>query len=127
MSLTADMKTLIPSGAAASAAVFRGDMPDTPDNLVCLFQTGGGDPSHSFSAREFEEPSFQVMIRNKSFDTAISKAEAVKDALDGQTDLTINGNTYLSIFLQGDILPLGKDAKNRQAVSINFRAKVKRS
>lgn len=127
MSLTEDIKTLIPSGAAAEADVFRGEMPDSPDNLVCIFQTGGVNPSHSFDARQFEEPLFQIMIRNTSYDIAFTKAEAIKDALEGQTELVIGGNTYLSIFMQGDILSLGKDTADRTKLSINFKTKVKRS
>lgn len=127
MGLLIDMKTLIPSGVAAATAIFVGDMPDAPDNIICLFQSGGFDPSHSFDSRQFEEPTFQVRIRNVSYAMADTKAQAIKDALDGQTELTINGNRYISIFQQGDILPLGKDSKNRSELSLNFRVRVVRS
>jgi hypothetical protein len=125
MSLTTDMKTLIPIAVAVQTDIYRNDMPDL-DNIIGIYQTGGFDSSHSFNRVEFEEPTFQVMIRNMVSDTAVSKAEAIKDALDGQTNLTINSNFYLNIFSQGDILPLGKDDKNRTEVSLNFRVRVKR-
>lgn len=127
MSLTADMKTLIPTAVCAASLVFRDDMPDANDNLVAIFHTGGVDPSHSFSRVEFEEPTFQVRIRNTVSDTAVSKANLIKDALDGQKGLTINSNLYLSIFMQGDILPIGKDSRNRTELTINFKARVKRA
>lgn len=127
MGLLDDMETLIPSDVAATADIYSGDKPDKPDNIVVLYQTGGADPSHSFNAREFEEPTFQVLIRNAAYANAITKAEAVKDAFDGQTELTINGNRYMSIFQQGDIQPLGRDNDNRTELTVNFRAKVVRA
>lgn len=127
MSLLVDMKTLIPSAVATASNIKLGDYPDDPDNIITLYQSGGADPSHTFSSREFEEPTFQVRIRNISYAVAITKAEAIKDALDGQTELTINSNRYISIFQQGDILPLGKDKRNRSEFSLNFRVKVVRA
>lgn len=127
MSLLADMKTLIPSGVATATSIYLGDYPDTPDNIVALYHSGGADPSHTFSSREFEEPTFQVRIRNVSFAMAETKANAIKDVLDGLTEQSINGNRYLSIFQQGDILPLGKDSKNRTELTLNIRVKVKRA
>lgn len=127
MSLLADMKTLIPLGVAAASSIFFGDKPDDPDSIVVLYQTGGADPSHTFTSREFEEPTFQVLIRNAAYANAITKAEVIKDTFDGQTELTINGNRYLSIFQQGDIQPLGRDKHNRTELTLNFRAKVERA
>lgn len=121
--LLIDMKSLL---TAIETSIFLMDKPDTPDNLLCLFFTGGADPSHAFDSKQFEEPSFQVIVRNTSALTAFSKAEAVKDALDGRTGLTIGSTKYISIFSQGDILQLGKDEKNRTELSLNFRVKLKR-
>lgn len=127
MSLLVDMKTLIPSGVAAASSIFLGDYPDTPNNMVALYQSGGADPSHTFTSRAFEQPTFQIRIRNLSYAMAVSKAETIKDTLDGLTEQTINGNRYVSIFQQGDILPLGKDSKNRSELTLNFRVKVERA
>ena len=121
--LLADMKSLL---TAVETSIYLMDKPDAPDNLLCLFFSGGADPSYAFDSKQFEEPSFQVIVRNTSTLTAISKAEAVKDALDGQTSLTIGSTSYISVFIQGDILQLGKDDKNRTELSLNFRVKLKR-
>jgi hypothetical protein len=127
MGLLDDMKTLIPTDVADASSIFLGSYPDTPDNIVTLYHSGGSDPSHSFGSREFENPSFQVRIRNASYAIAHDKANQVKDAYDGQTELTIDGNRYLSIFQQGDILPLGRDEQNRTELSLNFRVRVQRA
>lgn len=127
MSLLVDIKTLIPSGVAVASSIYLGEYPDTPNNIIALYQSGGADPSHTFTSREFEEPTFQIRIRNISYAMAVTKAETIKDNLDGLTDQLINGNRYISIFQQGDILPLGRDNKKRTELSINFRVKVKRN
>lgn len=121
--LLADMKSLLTS---IETSIFLMDKPDSPDNLLCLYFTGGANPSHAFDSKQYEEPTFQVIVRNLNASTAITKAEAVKDALDGKTELTINSTRYISVFSQGDILQLGKDAKNRMELSLNFRVKLKR-
>lgn len=127
MSLLKDMKTLIPASAASQSAIFSGDYPDSPNNLVALYQTGGKNPAHSYEKRQFENPSFQVRVRNASYAAMITAAEAIKDALDGQVELTINGNRYLSIFQSSDILAHGKDGKNRSVCTLNFDVKVDRA
>lgn len=122
MGLLEDIETLISS----IQSPYLGDIPDTPDNIICLFQTGGASPVHTFTSKEFEQPTFQVRVRDSDYVNGINKCESIKEALDGQTGLVINSHTYISIFQQGDILSLGYDEKNRAEFSINFRCKVKR-
>ena len=127
MSLLVDMKSLI---TAVNANMFLGDLPDTPDNCIALYQTGGQDSQHQLGASTdevHETPTFQVRIRNTSYATANTEAESVKDILDGLVNQTINTNEYKSIFMQGDINSLGRDDRNRINLTVNFIAKVKRS
>lgn len=121
MGLLADIKTLL---TGIETNVYVGDMPDTPDNVFTLFRTGGADPAHSFDDREFTRPTIQVRIRNISYTMAETKAEQVSAALDGLTEQTINGTRYISIMQQGDILPIGKDAKGRSELTVNFQVRV---
>ena len=121
------MKSLI---TAVNANIFLGDLPDTPDSCLALYQTGGQDAVHSLGAgvdETHETPTFQVRIRNASYATANTQAESVKDILDGLVNQTINSNEYKSIFMQGDINSLGRDDRNRINLTVNFIAKVKRS
>ena len=127
MSLLVDMKSLI---TAVNANIFLGDLPDTPDSAIALYQTGGQDAVHSLGAgvdETHETPTFQVRIRNTSYATANTQAESVKDILDGLVNQTINSNLYISIFMQGDINSLGRDDRNRINLTVNFVAKVKRT
>jgi hypothetical protein len=122
MSLINDMKLLL---TGIESTIFVGEMGDTPDNCLCVYATGGFPPSHSFDSK-YEQPTFQVRIRNKVAATAYDKADAVKAALDGLTEQTINSVRYISIFQMGDVMPLGKDAKNRTELTVNFETKLQR-
>ena len=81
MSLLVDMKSLLTS---VSSDIFLGDLPDTPDDCLALYQSGGQDAIHSLGAgvdETHETPTFQVRIRNTSYATANTKAESVKDII----------------------------------------------
>jgi len=126
MSLLVDIKSLI---TGVNANIYLGDLPDTPDNCIGLYQTGGQDPQHQLGASTeevHETPTFQVRLRNTTYATANTEAEQVKDVLDGLINQVVNGNEYKSIFMQGDINSLGRDGRNRVNLSVNFIAKVKR-
>jgi hypothetical protein len=120
--LLQDMKTLL---TGIESTISLGEQPESPDNVLTLYFSGGFAPSHSFDTK-YEQPTMQVRIRNKSADIAYTKAEAVKAALDGQCELTINSTRYISIFQMSDVLPLGKDAKGRTELTINFAIKLQR-
>ncbi len=123
--LAADIKTLI---SHVTQDIYLNDTPDDPDNLIGIFESGGYNPQRVMDQKKpaWENPTFQLMIRNTSAVTAKQWIESCKDALDGITNITINGHRYLSIFQQGDVLPLGKDGRNRISFSLNFRCSVTR-
>lgn len=127
MSLLADIKTLL---TGVNSNIFLGDLPDTPDNCIALYQSGGQDSVHNLGAstdETHETPTFQVRIRNTVYATANTQAEQVKDILDGLINQTINSNLYISIYIQGDVNSLGRDDRNRVNLTVNFVAKVKRN
>jgi hypothetical protein len=124
MSLLVDMSSLITS----ETNKYLGDMPDSPDNIVILYNTGGFDSTHSLGTQKpsNENPTFQIRIRDTSYANAITRAEAIKDLLDGKCSTTVNSNNYISIFMVGDINSIGRDAHNRAHLTLNFKVKVKR-
>lgn len=125
MSLLVDIGTLLTS---INSNIFYNDLPDTPDNCLSIFYTGGQDSVHNMNqqAPTLEKPTFQVRVRNTSCATAEAEAEAVKDALNGLTATTINLTLYEAIFLQGDIFNIGKDDRERTNLTVNFVAWVRR-
>ena len=121
MSVIVDIKTLL---TAIETYIYLGDYPDTPDNLLVIYETSGRDPDKCMDGGKYEKPSFQVYVRNTSYATGISNCEAIKDVLSLISNTTINDNFYLSIRQRGDIMRLGKDYKNRVEFTLNFDCEI---
>lgn len=124
MSLLVDIGSQL---TGITSNIYYSDMPDTPDNNITLYNTGGFDTLHSLGNITAEQPTFQVAIRHTSYATAITWAESVKGILNPLIGSTINSNLYISVFMQGDINSLGKDDRNRSKITLNFVARVKRA
>lgn len=121
--LLSDIKTLL---LPITTTIYMLEMPDTPNNLLGVFFAGGSPPVQAFDGRAFERPSFQVRVRHENAATAIQWAEQVKDTLHGLNDVVVSSARFVDIMQTGDILPLGKDAKGRTELSINFQTKLSR-
>lgn len=126
MGLTADVKTLLTN---INDNIYRNDKPDTQNNLIVIYETGGQPALHSVGVRSasLEKPTFQVLVRNTSHDEAEIQAQEIKDTLDGLTRQTINNTRYEVIFMEGDVIHLGKDDRERTQFTINFVAWRKRT
>jgi len=125
MALLVDIATLL----TGETNKYYGDMPDTPNNVCVLYNNGGLDSQHVLGdgvAVSNENPLLQILVRDTSYATAVTRCEAIKGQLDGKTSTTINGNNYISIFMVGDIESLNRDSKNRITLLMNFKIKVKR-
>ena len=123
--LLRDIKTLL---TGITPDIYKDDMPDSPDNLVCLYTTGGYGAEFCFGQQQpmFETLSFQVAVRNKSRDGALAVIEQIDTALNGRADQVINGNRYLLITKQGDFHSLGKDATGRSEFTANYTTKLQK-
>jgi hypothetical protein len=115
MSLLSDAKALM----TGVTNIYIGSMPETPDNAVCLYNTGGYP--RDLSGSEVEEPTFMVKVRNTSYATGEALCCTIKDALHGYI-----GGKFLLIQQQGDVLDMGRDASNRQEWTLNFRCFYRR-
>jgi len=114
--LTGDIETLL----TTVSNVHLGNMPAAPDNIVCIYHTGGY--ARSSSGTQLEEPTFQVRVRNTNYATGFAVCNTVKDLLHNKTE---GGIIYCE--QQGDILDLGRDESNRPEFSINFRCYYRRN
>jgi len=110
MSLTTEIKSLLTS----VDNVYIGNMPDSPDNSVCIYRTGGFP--RSLTASALEEPTFQIKVRNSSYVIGETLCDTIKDLLNGS-----NTEKVLMIQQMGDTLNIGRDKSNRQEWTINFR------
>lgn len=114
-SLTADIKTLLTS----VSGVYIGNMPATPDNAICIYNTGGY--KRSLSGTYLEEPTFMIQVRNTSYATGETLCNTIKDLLHG-----VKTTKILMVEQQGDVLDIGRDESNRQEFSLNFRCYYRR-
>lgn len=100
--------------------LFVSEIPDAPDECVCVFDTGGYEPEANFN---YERPTVQVRVRGPKGDyvTAHNLAQAIRDTLHGLANHTINSARYIGIWCQSDIMSLGYDKNQRPMLSVNFR------
>ena len=122
MSLLADIRTLL---TGINSNVYLGDIPDTPDNCLSIFNTGGQPTEYKLDGVSYEKPTFQIRARNTSYATAEDELNQVKDALNDVSEQTINSTTYMAFYITSDIFTLGKDDRERTNLTINFVAFIK--
>lgn len=120
MGLPADVKTFLTS----VDNVYLGSMPDTPDNAVCIYATGGYP--RDLSGNMVEEPTVMLKVRNTSYATGEALCDTINDLLHGQNNKTVNTNDILLIAAQGGVNDIGRDIKNRQEFTMNFRLYYRR-
>ena len=93
---------------------------DSPDNICTLYLIPGRPPQHVFGqkAPAYRQPSFQVRIRDNSYQLALDRITAIIEELDGHNGI----NGIMQILAESDIIPLGKDSKERNELICNFNA-----
>lgn len=102
--------------------LFMGFMPDTPDNLVALFEYAG-EPIELVMGDDdpgLERPGLQVRVRDTSYPAGRAKIGQIVDILHGLSEVVINGTRYLLIRANGSPESLGLDANNRSEFVANF-------
>ena len=108
-------------GSKLSNKVVYGQIPDSPDNVTVLNFYGGNTPTRSLGKAKpmIREPYIQVRVRNSSYFNGISTIEKYIETL--QSISGEYGTKKITKLTQsGDIIPLGRDSKNRYEFSVNF-------
>jgi hypothetical protein len=122
-----DMKNLLvnaglgTNGLNPNAALFSlyvGKEPDTPDNVITLYDTPGESPNPKW---RLDYPRFQVRVRSKSYPTCYDKAEEVKSHLLGLPSQTISGIRYVGVYVVIDTGFLMTDQSNRVIFTSTWR------
>lgn len=108
-------------GKQLTGNVQYGQMPDEPDNITLLNFYGGNTPQRSLGKAKptIREPYIQVRVRNKSYFNSIELIEkhiSILESLSG----TFGNKTVTKISQITDVMPLGRDSKNRYEFTINF-------
>lgn len=104
--------------------IFIGELPPDPDNCVALFGLPGQVIGDQREVPSLQFPRVQALIRNKSYDLASDKMQAVRTALHGKYGLLLPNWRVLRIHAEQEGGPIGTDDQDRFEFSINFVAEV---
>lgn len=76
--------------------VFVGPLTSSPINQYAVMEYSGpaNVKTHGGGAPVLEEANLQIQVRHASAQTALTNIHTVVDALDGLSDVTINGTAY---------------------------------
>lgn len=102
--------------------LFYGFLPDTPDTLTTIFETGGTQPDARMS---IDYPSIQVRVRqsagSSSFESAYNRIIAIYNALQSLHGITLSdGTTVIDITAVQMPINIGKDEKGRAEFTQNY-------
>lgn len=100
--------------------LFIGRMPNTPDNVVTIYDPPGFKPDLTLDNVRYDRPSFQIMVRNRSYLIAHNMINAIKEELHGLAHQTWNGTYYSLIKCSQDPFFLKYDEKNCAYWICNF-------
>lgn len=120
-----DIKDLIEGeaslGLTFATNLFIGQMPESPDACVCLYDTGGYPGEANYL---YERPTLQARVRGAKGEylTAHNLAQQIRDLLHAMHNEIINGARYVGIWTETDVLSLGVDEHQRPNFTINFRS-----
>lgn len=119
-----DIKDFIEDEGSALGLVFAtnlfvGEMPETPNECVAVFDGPGEAPEHDY---EYRRPSVQVRVRAEKGEQQAgwTLANEIYEILKAQHNVSKNSTQYVGIWADSDILALGKDANGRFLFSMNF-------
>jgi len=113
-------KSLLAAHVAISGwQIEVGAMPDKPDNVITIYDTGGQAPNPKWL---LDFPTLQVMVRGAvgTYLATFIEAKAVKDILLGTPSQNLNSDRWVSITQNGDLGFLGRDEDERPLFSVNF-------
>ena len=88
--------------------------PNEPVECITLYDTGGQDPDSD--EQDVFNKTIQIRVRTLNYLETYTKLEQIRDLLINQTIVGING-----IWMQGDILYIGRDDNDRHLFTTNFR------
>lgn len=114
------IKDLLTTHAASSGWQLEvGAMPDAPDKIIVINDTGGLAPNPKYL---LDFPTVQVMTRGETngYIDTFREAKAVKDLLLGIDAQDLNGDHWDGITQNGDLAFIGRDKSQRPIFSANF-------
>lgn len=110
--------------ASSGSTLFRSYVPESPNAVVSVIDTGGLVPSIDLPVRE---PTFQVFIRSVNYSNGKTLLDSVRSLLHQKrnTQLVPSGNYFFFIYAQSEGGHLGRDDQGRDLFSINFHCRIR--
>ena len=97
-----------------------GELPSTSDNAVSIVLFNGVANLEYFQFDTVYQPVIKVVVRNHSYEDAQQQIRYIKDTLHKYSD-----DFFLSVFMQGYPVYLGKDDQKLHEFQIVFNIQVK--
>lgn len=118
---------LLVPGAGADWSVYLNNMPDTPDNAICAYDTTGRIQGRIHRTGEtIEQPGVQVKVRGTVNRAVCQKIKDVADALDACKRVVVvapdSTCIMISSFTRNPILNLGNVPGNRVRFAFTVNA-----
>ena len=113
-----EIKTYIENQSLeTTGCCYKGSMPDSPDNLTCIYETAGFKPGLTYDNDNIEYPGLMVMCRGTDYVTTKNKIYAIYKKLHGNTGVSGIKN----FIAQQSPASLGQDDSKRWEFSVNFK------
>lgn len=97
-----------------------GDLPATATNAVAIMLFNGVANLEYFQCDTVYKPVVKIVVRNSSYEVAQQQISVIRNTLHKHTD-----DYFMSIFMQGYPVYLGKDAQKLHEFQIVFNIQVK--
>lgn len=106
--LDSKMSTLL-----RGTTLFVGAEPETPVNVVTIYDTGGFSPHQTVAGDRFvRHPAIQIRVRNASFIAGEALAADIREELEKFVHTYIGASWYLGAFESGSMAHLGRIQTN---------------
>jgi hypothetical protein len=106
--------------------VYRYEMPDTPNDSICVYEYGGAAPRFSHSGMDYENQSVQIVVRSQLYQTARDRIEDIFLLLSSLVNFSFAQKMFLRFAPVQSPFPLGpKDNQNRHRMVVNFDVAVR--
>lgn len=104
-------------------------MPESPDNVISLYESPGADNFHNFGTGDpvFDDIEIQVRVRSNPNDypSARDVAHNVIRSFEGILEETIDGHLFHWVRKMSGPFLIDRDENERQVLAVNFSAWVR--
>lgn len=121
-----DICTIIEGGGIATFAtdLFASKEPDSPDDCITVYRSGGEDDDGIDITSQMERPSFQVRVRAKTYISAWDTLEQIDALFRNMQFNTVSdsaGETLYTTSRNGMPIDLPRDRQNRHIIAAGYR------